>query len=125
MFEFLTNFRESIDIFYEAGTQIDTVRQSMLNRGIVIRVDDGGTIIDDVTEKSNGEGVTYSEVWKDFTGDGSTTEFDCEVNLAKVIVTINGLTIPIDDYNKNDTIIEFNEAPDDGAEIRCWILKQD
>jgi len=74
---------------------------------------------------SGGDGATYSEVWKEFTGDGSTTDFDCEVLPDRVIVILDGITLSKADYSKDETKIVFNDAPDDGTDIKIWILDED
>jgi len=78
--------------------------------------DDSGT---------GGGGATYSEIWKEFTGDGVTTDFDCEVVPDRIQVNIGGITMSPADYTKDDTLIKFNNAPEDKAEIKIWILDED
>ena len=64
------------------------------------------------------------EEYKYFDGDGDTVDFDCEVNIDIINVSINGYMVSPRDFTRDTTIITFNDAPSDGAEISVWILKQ-
>ena len=77
---------------------------------------------------NNGGGggvANLSEDFKHFDGDGSTTDFDCETSLDVAFVDIDGYTMSDNDYSKDDTVIKFNEAPENGAEITVHLVKGD
>jgi len=64
------------------------------------------------------------EEYKYFDGDGDTTDFDCEINIDIICVSLDGYMISPRDFSKDGTTISFDEAPEDGVEISVWILKQ-
>jgi len=64
------------------------------------------------------------EEYKYFDGDGNTTDFDCEINIDIISVSIDGYMISPRDFKKDGTTISFDATPDDGTEISVWILKQ-
>jgi len=73
------------------------------------------------TMKMVSTGGAPAEVWKSFTADGDTTDFDCKEALNYAIVIVNGITLSTDDYTKDDTSIKFEEAPDKDSAIRVLI----
>lgn len=73
--------------------------------------------IDDGNGSGDGD---LKEKFIHFTGDGETTDFDCDESIDVIRVDIDGVVVNDDDYDKDDEVIKFKEAPKDGAEITVY-----
>ncbi|MBM37733.1 MAG: hypothetical protein CMO97_01555 [Woeseia sp.] len=67
--------------------------------------------------------IEYQAQRVDFTGDGSTTLFDIKGSIiadttAQIIIVVNNNIIPEADYTLGGTVITFDTAPIDGADIK-------